>query len=288
RPLRRGGRALTGDIHHRGTKEHEGHKEGSIDFLCVLCDSPCLCGEHPPREVIPMHARAGKAGDLTLLPYVFRTDSLFVPTDQRTYRDPAELGRLRVPENRRKPDSRLIELAFVRFPSTVRHPAPPLIYLAGGPGGEGIGIARAGGTMFRWFMALREIGYVILLDQRGTGMSHPALHSPYRWDLPLDEPGSREEYAAVARERSRATIAFWHERGVDLNGYTTVESADDVDAVRAALGAETMHLYGASYGSHLTLATIKRHHAKIARAVIPLVEGPDHTVKLPSNTQKQL
>jgi pimeloyl-ACP methyl ester carboxylesterase len=61
-----------------------------------------------------------------------------------------------------------------------------------------------------------------------------------------------------------------------------------VDAVRAALGAEMMQLYGASYGSHLTLATIKRHHTTIERTVIPLVEGPDHTVKLPSNTQKQL
>jgi pimeloyl-ACP methyl ester carboxylesterase len=229
-----------------------------------------------------------QAGNLTLLPYVFRTDSPYLPSDQRTYREPAELGRLRVPENRRKPDSRLIELAFVRFPSTARHPAPPLIYLAGGPGGEGIGIARAGGTMFRWFMELREIGDVILLDQRGTGMSQPALHSPYCWNIPPDQPGSRESYAEIARERSHATIAFWQERAVDLSGYTTVESADDVDAVRTALGAPTMHLYGASYGSHLTLATIRRHHARIARAVIPLVEGPDHTVKLPSNTQKQL
>src|SRR6266567_4250600 len=91
-------------------------------------------------------------GDLTLLPYVFRTDSSYLQMDPRTYREPAELGRLRVPENRRHPDSRLIEIAFVRLPSTARHPAPPLIYLAGGPGGEGIGIGQASGAMFRWFM----------------------------------------------------------------------------------------------------------------------------------------
>jgi len=54
----------------------------------------------------------------------------------------------------------------------------------------------------------------------------------------------------------------------------------DVDALREALRYEQVNLYGASYGSHLALATIKRHEAHIARAVIALVEGPDHTLKL--------
>lgn len=232
---------------------------------------------------------AAGVGDLTLQPYVFRTDSLYNPADTRPqHRVPAELGRLLVPENRSKPGGNLIEIAFVRFASTAARPGPPLIYLAGGPGGEGIAVGRWSEAMFQWFMHLREAGDVILLDQRGTGMSNPSLHSMERWDLPLDEPGSREQIAAVARERSRATIAYWQSRGVDLTGYTSAESADDVDAVRAALGAEKMRLYGASYGSHLALATVKRHADTIDRAIIALVEGPDHTIKLPSNSQAQL
>lgn len=46
----------------------------------------------------------------------------------------AELGHLRVPENRHDPHSRTIELAFVRFRSTADHPGPPLVFLAGREG----------------------------------------------------------------------------------------------------------------------------------------------------------
>ena len=53
----------------------------------------------------------GKAGDLTVRPYVFQT------LDKQTV--DAEFGRLLVPENRRNPQSRLIELVFVRFKSTI-------------------------------------------------------------------------------------------------------------------------------------------------------------------------
>lgn len=236
------------------------------------------------RAIRPGSARAG---DLTLQPYLFSTNTIYTPATN-SVRVPAELGRLLVPEKRSDPQSNLIEIAFVRFRGTASEPGPPLFYLAGGPGGEGIGAGRHLSALFHWFMHLREFGDVILLDQRGTGLSNPSLHSMERWNLPLDRPGSREEMAQIARERSRATIDFWRSQGVDLTGYTTAESADDIDAIRAALGAEKMRLYGASYGSHLALATIKRHAAKIERAIIPLVEGPDHTTKLPSNTQKQL
>jgi pimeloyl-ACP methyl ester carboxylesterase len=108
------------------------------------------------------------------------------------------------------------------------------------------------------------------------------------WALPLDQPGSRAEVLRLARERVRSCAAFWQSQGVDLSGYTTQENADDVDALREALGYEQVNLYGASYGSHLALATIKRHEAHVARAVIALVEGPDHTLKLPGNVQKHL
>jgi pimeloyl-ACP methyl ester carboxylesterase len=49
-----------------------------------------------------------------------------------------------------------------------------------------------------------------------------------------------------------------------------------------ALGADRISLVGFSYGTHLGLAYIRRHGARVARAVLIAVEGPDHTVKLPS------
>ncbi len=220
---------------------------------------------------------------LLIVPFVLKTD-LFGPGSEQ-HRVVAEFGRLVVPEKRSKPQSNTIELAFVRLRGTAHDPGPPLVFLQGGPGASGIDGLR---WDLPWFMALREVGDVIALDQRGTGLSLPCLDCLENWALPFDHPGSRVEVLRLAQERVRSCAEFWQRQGVDLSGYTTEENADDVDALREALGYEQVHLYGASYGSHLALTTIKRHEAHIARAVIALVEGPDHTLKLPSNIQKHL
>src|SRR5690606_40308726 len=54
----------------------------------------------------------------------------------------AELGRLQVPERRGAPDARMITLAFARIRSTSPAPGAPIIYLDGGPGGSGVGVAQ--------------------------------------------------------------------------------------------------------------------------------------------------
>ncbi len=76
-----------------------------------------------------------KSGILKIKPYSFETN-----TKEKV---DAEFGTLFVPENRADPESNLIELAFVRFKSTAKNPGPPIVYLAGGPGGSGIGTARS-------------------------------------------------------------------------------------------------------------------------------------------------
>jgi hypothetical protein len=54
------------------------------------------------------------------------------------------------------------------------------------------------------------------------------------------------------------------------------------------LGAKTMRLWGSSYGTFLALAVIRHHGDVVERAVLSVVEGPDHTLKLPSTTARQL
>lgn len=219
-----------------------------------------------------------KPGDLKIEPYVFE--------NSKKEKVDAELGRLFVPENRNNPQSRLIELSFVRFKSTSKNPGSPIIYLAGGPGNSGIGQAK--GSRFPLFMAMREIGDVIALDQRSTGMSKPNLTCPQALDFPLDKPLTREELLRLYKERSRTCAEHWQSQGVDLRGYNVNESADDLESLRAALGAPKISLWGISYGTHLALATIRRHGRNIDRAILAGIEGPDHTDKLPSNYRKHL
>jgi pimeloyl-ACP methyl ester carboxylesterase len=197
----------------------------------------------------------------------------------------AEQGRLEVPENRSRPGGRRIEIAFVRFRSTAAKPGPPVVYLAGGPGGSGI--ATAAGPRFPLFMAMREAGDVIALDQRGVGQSRPNLECRETLDYPLDRPGDREELLRLYRDRSRACARFWTDQGVDLSAYNTNESADDIEALRHALGVEQISLWSTSYGTHLALAVIRRHERSVRRAILAGVEGPDHTLKLPGTVRRQ-
>jgi pimeloyl-ACP methyl ester carboxylesterase len=225
------------------------------------------------------NAQQKRAGDLTIKPYVFQP--------QGGEKVDAEFGVLLVPENRNDPKSNLIELAFVRFKSTSKIPGPPIVYLAGGPGGSGIGAARS--SRFPLFMAMREIGDVIALDQRGVGRSKPEIGCIQTVDFPLDVPATREEFLRIFKERARDCARYWRDvQRVDLRGYNTNESADDLESLRKALGASKISLWGISYGTHLSLTAIRRHGKNIHRAILAGIEGPDHTLKLPSNVQKHL
>jgi len=219
------------------------------------------------------------AGEVALAPFVLQ------PASGRV-RVPAELGRITVPENRAAPASRSLELYFLRLRSPHPDPGPPLFLLSGGPGDSGIEETRLPGV-FEVLMAARESRDVVAVDQRGTGLS-TRLRSLRRWGLPLDVPATRDAALAAATAHVAADVEHWSGLGVDLEGYTTSESSDDLDAVREALGYPTMCLWGASYGSHLALATIRRHGERVERAILEGVEGPDHTLKLPSVQQAQL
>lgn len=199
-----------------------------------------------------------------------------------------ELGRIRVPEDRSSPDGATIEIAFVRFRTADPEPGPPIFYLVGGPGPSGVEhcVRPATGRLLK----LLDHHDVIGIDQRGTGLSRPNLAEGPRFEieLPADRPVGREEViAAHARALERAA-AHWRERGVDLAAYDTIESADDVEDVRRALGIPRIATWGESYGTHLSLAYLRRHAAHVARSVMFRVEGPDHTWKLPSTTQRHL
>jgi len=67
-----------------------------------------------------------------------------------------------------------------------------------------------------------------------------------------------------------------------------MESANDVDDVRKALGTKKVNLVGFSYGTHLGLACIRYHGENLSRVGLVGTEGPDHTNKLPFTSDASL
>ena len=80
----------------------------------------------------------------------------------------AEIGTLKVPENRKNPKSSIIPIHFIKLKSNKLSSNPPIFYLEGGPGSSCTWQAYTPQYLENWLPYL-ELGDVVLIDQRGTG-----------------------------------------------------------------------------------------------------------------------
>ncbi|MDX1436279.1 MAG: alpha/beta fold hydrolase, partial [Anaerolineales bacterium] len=216
---------------------------------------------------------------------IFRAPYYFQPPGRNPIE--AEWGALFVPENRRSSQSRLISIPFVRFICTADRPGPPIFHLQGGPG-----ISTLKYLDNFWSDPDSpppvHLGDLLFIEQRGIGYARPALETPGRFNIPLDTPGSPEIYREVTHRHLQKSVEFWQGNGLDLNGYNVLEMAEDIDDLRRALGYSEIMLLGGSFGSHHGLAVMRTFGPAIRRAFLWSIEGPNHTIKLPSNIQLQL
>lgn len=233
-----------------------------------------------PALVLVFPAWVAPAAAGRIEPYDFETDAGEIVA--------AELGTFSVPLNRGSSSDARIELKFVRFPSTNPEPGAPIVYLAGGPGGSGINAAR--GRRFALFQRLRAVADVIAFDQRGTGISYKPEEEECEVERPRPpgRPLDHETLIALSLDALEECGRTWRLHGIDPDAFDTLESVADLEALRGVLGAEKLSLWGISYGTHLALATIRAHTDRVHRAVLAGVEGPDHTVKLPGQFERQL
>lgn len=199
----------------------------------------------------------------------------------------AEIGVLEVPRRHNAPQGPRMQLKVVRLRATGGNGrAAPVVYLAGGPGGSGIDTAR--GPRWPVFDQVRREADVLLLDQRGAGLSEPPPECPEQTRFKDDQPLQRDAALGMIQATTARCVAFWKQAGVDLGAYTTAESAADLDDLRRALGVPKISLWGMSYGTHLALATMRLHGAGLDRVVLMGAEGPDDTLKLPLSSDALL
>lgn len=246
----------------------------SAAFSALMLLSACAAGTDAMAATDDVAAAASQTQQMDgEMPIQFETD------DGETVE--AFEGTFTVPENRANPDSRILTLHYVRFPATTDTPGAPIIYLSGGPGGSGINTAK--GARFPLFMAMRQHGDVIAYDQRGTGRSND-MESCTRPGPSLTTTLSDADYRAGEIAALTACMEEWEESGIDLDGYDTVENARDLDALRLHLGADSLSLWGISYGSHLGMTALREMDGHIDRAIFASIEGLDQTVKLPARS----
>jgi len=177
-----------------------------------------------------------------------------------------ECGALFVPENRDKIGSRAIRLPVMIFRSRSSSPAPdPLVFITGGPGNSSVAGRRSGKEIP--FLDDRDF---IVLEQRGTRFAQPSLECPEINRIKGEIAAGRstgKALIAAATECRKSLVAS----GVDLDGYTTAASADDLEDLRKLLGYEKWNLHGLSYGTRVVLTVLRRHPAGVRSVVLDSV-----------------
>ena len=165
-----------------------------------------------------------------------------------------------MPLDRRGAVAGKIDLHVEELPADGR-PRGVVFVLAGGPGQAGTRLydLAADGARLR----ARFPGYTLVaFDPRGTGESG-ALRCPS-----LESGTDFVHDMANCAEAIGPAVAF----------YTTRDHAEDIDAIRVALGVERIALWGASYGAKLALAYALAHPGNVTRLLLdsPLpASGPD-------------
>jgi len=150
---------------------------------------------------------------------------------------PFRCGHIMVPSVRGLPALGKQKIGFAIRPrgDQSRPSKGAIVFIEGGPGyaATNFDSIKPMGAVFAPFLKRHEL---IAVDQRGTGLSSP-----------LD----CRELQRGRVPQQRALRACAKKLGPKYQGYTTADSAADVDAVRKALGLKNVILYGDSYGTYL-------------------------------------
>ena len=241
-----------------------GHWTGLVVAMVLAA-----CGGEEPRMEVPPGARLG---DLALEPCTY---------EARGVEYEAECGTFVVAENRAAPDSRLLALPVRRVLATRPDPAPPIFWLAGGPGQSNMRFTRV--------LGLIENHDVVMVGYRGVDGS-AVLQCP-EFEAVLGDPpddmlgeATLEAFAAA----NAACAERLHAEGVDTDGYTLIDVVDDMEEARVALGYERMNLLSQSYGTRLALIHAWRYPDSVYRSAMIAVNPPGHFVWYPDVIDDQI
>jgi pimeloyl-ACP methyl ester carboxylesterase len=164
----------------------------------------------------------------------------------------ARCGTLERPWEPGNPAAGTVTVGFAFLPARDRS-RPVLGTVVPHEGGPGYSTTGTAGSYAAMYGRLLERRNLLLVDQRGTGLSEP-VDCPALQDL-------KGDYATAAAACGAAL-------GDRADDYTTALAADDVAAVVDALGLGRVDVYGDSYGTFFTEVYAGRHPGQVRSIVL--------------------
>ena len=193
----------------------------------------------------------------------------------------AECTTLSIPENRQNLASRQITLSVMRIPATDPTPAEPIFRFEGGPGKSNL--------EFNPPATLLESHDIVQVGYRGIDSS-VVLGCP-EFEEAVKGRGN-DLFSEASQAGMAAAIATCGQRlrqeGIDLDGYSILEVADDIEDARVALGYGRIHLLSESYGTRVAQVYGQRYPDSIARSAMIGVNPPGRFVWEPEIIDYQL
>ena len=191
-----------------------------------------------------------------------------------------EQGYLEVPRDYADPSAGSFRLYVVRHLADPEQRIGSLLVNPGGPGFGGSILAVVADNVYGddLLAAFDIIGW----DPRGTGLSEPAIdciddydHFYAGTDITPDDAAERQHLVDLAQEYADSCVS----RSGDVLPYVgTNNSARDMDAIRQALGEDTISYFGFSYGSELGATWATMFPDTVRAAVLDGAADPDATL----------
>ena len=262
-----------------------------------------LAGQHfRHKSASPLHDEPASASTAALLAPV-------KPAPERTWQvgsltlKPCSLGQpnsgmstaawcapLDVPEDRANPNGRHIKLNLALLRSSAQAPkSDPVVMLAGGPGQAATESYPAVAAAFAPLLAHRN---VLLIDQRGTGHSHPLqCGGEEKGAGGIDDNSSSYDEKALRKETQACLDKV--SKDADPRFYTTTDAIADLEDARKALGSPQFNLIGISYGTRVAQRYAAEHPEGVRSIVLDgvaptsLVLGEEFAMNLDSALKAQ-
>jgi len=184
-------------------------------------------------------------------------------------------GTLVVPANREKSDSHTISLVYkVLKAKNIDSSKSPIVYLQGGPGGPTLIMEN-----FWKDHPLRNDRDIILMDQRGTGLSQAVCVESGEDAISIlrKNLNKEEEFLALTKlmKDCKNSLA---QKEIDFSEFSSKEIAADFEDLRKELGYDTWNLFGGSYGSRLGLTIMRDYPNSVKSAVLFSVFAPENNL----------
>jgi len=188
----------------------------------------------------------------------------------------AQCSQVDVPIDRQHPELGTVRLPLARVPATdPAHRIGSLLVNPGGPGGSGVDFVQAGGlstpVVGKISGTLRERFDIVGFDPRGVWLSSPRVtcDPAKNYDPKISSfPTTRAQYDAYVGHNRAFGEDCLAKTGPLFGRVDTQSAAEDVDAIRVALGEQKISWLGLSYGTELGAVYASKHPDRVRTMVL--------------------